>query len=756
MRKTKHSMLLASLLLGGGAISVALSDELATSEDEVYVGESVISASGYEQNLKDAPASVSVVKAQDIKSRPVRDIAEAISNVPGVSIDSSVSKTGGYGISIRGMGSAYTLILSDGKRTNGDSSLFPNGFGDSVTSFMPPLSAIERIEVIRGPASTLYGSDAMGGVVNIITKKNFERWGVSVGANYTAQESKAFGDTMGFNLYTAGPLNEAKNWGLIFRGNFQNRLSARSLKVVPANGNTLKDASRNQIVGLAPMLGYNLGTRILWSDTNTTHSGAPLNSVYFDVDYAQLSYDNKKGLLGDYKGDRAANGYGADMNIYRFNSIVNHKGNYIDDSNATLQKLSVETSLQYNLTANPDRFIPKDAFSNNATSAHGVSKGDSRALIGNDIILDSKAQMLFYFNPIVSLNLTAGARYWYNNFKDNLFAVAGKKALQEQHIGAIFSEGEVMLVDSVFITAGVRGNFNSIFGANASPRAYIAYNAIDKWLTIKGGVSTGYKTPALSNLINGVANLSGQGTTHTYGNPKLKPESSVNYELSIISDNDYFNASLTGFYTDFSDKITTISGAPAGFSCSATGTNGGGGGGGNGGSCSHYINADRAITYGAEVALGIKPIFVGYGDVSFDSAYTFTHSKVTKGKNKGERLTNVPLHNFNASLNYDSEYFGGYLRGEIKAGIYRAGSGRGNDNGAKERAALGEFYKPIYLMHLGFYGVPMKNLRINFAIYNLLGQNFIDYVAYNGSTYANNYNYIREGRRYFLSLQYEF
>ena len=726
--------------------------EQVTEADEVYIGESVISASGYEQDLKDAPASISVIKAQDLKSRPVRDIAEAIANVPGVSIDSGVSKTGGYGISIRGMGSSYTLILNDGKRINGDSALFPNGFGDSVTSFMPPLSAIERIEVIRGPASTLYGSDAMGGVVNIITKKNFEKWGVSFGVEYTAQEQRAFGDTMGFNLYTAGPLNEAKNWGLTLRGRYNKRAAADNLKFYPTSNGTSN--ARNQVVGLAPMEGFNVGGRLNWNSQSATYSGLPINSVYFDADYSQLMYDNSQGLLGNYNGNRASNGYGADMDMYRFNAIVNHKGNYIDDSNAILTSLGTDTSLQYNLMMNPDRFVPTNTFANK-TSANGVTAGDSRELTGQDIILDSKAQMLFVFNDWVGLNLNAGGRYWYNSFKDKLFQAAGKKALQEQHIGAIFTEGELMLIDKVFITAGVRGNFNSIFGANASPRAYIAYNAIDKWLTIKGGISTGYKTPALSNLINGVANLSAQGNSHTYGNPKLKPESSVNYELSIISDNDYFNVSLTGFYTDFKDRISSIGSITknspvgnTGFTCSATR------------GCSYYVNIGKAKTYGAEVALGIKPINIAnHGDISLNTAYTYTFSKITKDSNAsnvGSRLTNVPLHNFNASLNYDSEFVGGYLRGEIKAGIYR-----GNPNTPNTAAAaLGEYYKPIYLMHIGAYIAPTKHFRINFAVYNLLGTDFIDYESYmngnNGSTYANNYNYIREGRRYFMSLQFDF
>ncbi|WP_249820222.1 TonB-dependent receptor plug domain-containing protein, partial [Escherichia coli] len=62
------------------------------------------------------------------------------------------------------------------------SDVTPNGFSAMNTGFMPPLAAIERIEVIRGPMSTLYGSDAMGGVVNIITRKNADKWLSSVNA----------------------------------------------------------------------------------------------------------------------------------------------------------------------------------------------------------------------------------------------------------------------------------------------------------------------------------------------------------------------------------------------------------------------------------------------------------------------------------------------------------------------------------------------------------------------------------------------
>ena len=131
----------------------------------------VVSAAGYEQKIKDAPASITVITAEDFKNKRINSIADALVDVEGVDISPSAGKTGGLNIRIRGMDSEYTLVLVDGRRQNSTGDISPNGFGESNNSFIPPISAIERIEVIRGPASTLYGSDAMGGVVNIITKK---------------------------------------------------------------------------------------------------------------------------------------------------------------------------------------------------------------------------------------------------------------------------------------------------------------------------------------------------------------------------------------------------------------------------------------------------------------------------------------------------------------------------------------------------------------------------------------------------------
>ncbi|WP_268604158.1 TonB-dependent receptor plug domain-containing protein, partial [Escherichia coli] len=112
-------------------------------------------------------------------------------------------------ISLRGMGPKYTLILIDGKRQNSRETRTNSDSSGVEGGWTPPISAIERIEVVRGPMSSLYGSDAMGGVINVITRKTSRtEWKGSLHGDATLQENRDSGDLFQTNAYASGPLVE--------------------------------------------------------------------------------------------------------------------------------------------------------------------------------------------------------------------------------------------------------------------------------------------------------------------------------------------------------------------------------------------------------------------------------------------------------------------------------------------------------------------------------------------------------------------
>nr|WP_240378826.1 TonB-dependent receptor plug domain-containing protein [Alcaligenes sp. HPC1271] len=165
-----------------------------------------------EEAVKQAPG-VSTITAEDIEKRPpANDLSELIRTMPGVNLTGN-SPSGSYGnsrqIDLRGMGPENTLILIDGKPVSSRDSIRMGRDGERNTrgdSNWVPVNAIERIEVLRGPAAARYGSGAAGGVVNIITKAPTDTFSGSVTAYGLIPEDSDYGSTRrtGFNL--SGPI----------------------------------------------------------------------------------------------------------------------------------------------------------------------------------------------------------------------------------------------------------------------------------------------------------------------------------------------------------------------------------------------------------------------------------------------------------------------------------------------------------------------------------------------------------------------
>lgn len=188
--------LLAQMIAAAMPVMAEDTSEVKEKEDQM-----VVTASSIEQNLKDAPASISVITREDLQKKPVQNLKDVLKDVPGVQITNESDNR--QGVSIRGLGSGYTLILVDGKRVNSRNAVFRHN--DFDLSWIPAES-IERIEVVRGPMSSLYGSDALGGVVNIITRKVGTKWHGTLSADTTVQEHRDRGDSGNGNFFASGPL----------------------------------------------------------------------------------------------------------------------------------------------------------------------------------------------------------------------------------------------------------------------------------------------------------------------------------------------------------------------------------------------------------------------------------------------------------------------------------------------------------------------------------------------------------------------
>ncbi len=121
-------------------------------QDPLVLGDTVVSAAGYEQKITDAPASISVVSGEELQKKRYSNLAQALEDVEGIDVRQGTGKTGGLNISIRGLPSDYTLILIDGRRQNTAGNVTPNGFNETSRRCRP--SSASKSSAVRCRPST--------------------------------------------------------------------------------------------------------------------------------------------------------------------------------------------------------------------------------------------------------------------------------------------------------------------------------------------------------------------------------------------------------------------------------------------------------------------------------------------------------------------------------------------------------------------------------------------------------------------------
>ena len=164
-------MLRRSILAAFAAVwsCMVLVSVVSATEADVQLKEVVVTATKTEKSPQDITQSVTVITADEIRRSSATTVAEAVKSATSVDIKEYGPRGATSTIGLRGAGYQEVLVLLDGKRMNSASS---GGF--DLSTLAVPLDSIERIEIVRGSASALYGADAVGGVVNIITKKPTE------------------------------------------------------------------------------------------------------------------------------------------------------------------------------------------------------------------------------------------------------------------------------------------------------------------------------------------------------------------------------------------------------------------------------------------------------------------------------------------------------------------------------------------------------------------------------------------------------
>ncbi|MFY9088916.1 TonB-dependent receptor domain-containing protein [Arcobacter aquimarinus] len=714
----------------------------------------VTTAAGYEQKLVDAPASISVITQEDLQKKPYANLLDAVKDVEGVDIGESTDKSGQGTVSMRGMGSDYTLVLIDGKRQNNNGDIYPNDFGGLQFANIPPISMIERVEVVRGPMSTLYGADAMGGVINIITKKISKEWTGAISHSRTFQTDSSWGNKDTTDVSIMGPLIENK-LGLSLRGSFyDNEKSNPEWAKATFNG---ADASKsNDSFGAN---GKTMDNQNWTFGAGLTFTPNDAHTIKADFDIAKQKYDNTNASVGTvdsyqtiYTNQRV--GYAPIQRMEREQYSLSWEANW-DLGKSTVGIHHIESQ-------NLGRSLPLSAeerlYIKNNKPGWGNLAGAMNDPYFVDLMprpkrtLESKntTYSAKYEVPLNNHFLVVGAEYLDAQMKDGVFGMSEGKSDGKKEYGqySVFAEDSWSIIDPLTLTFGGRYDKHEDFGSHVSPRVYATYTVNDNW-TVKGGVATGYKTPKTSDLQEGITGFGGQGTSPFIGNPDLKPEESLSKEIAVYYEHpNKHNFNVTLFQNDFKDKIestdvTSSAGSKWEDVSSSYGT------------LSQKQNVGKAEILGLEVS---GKYFI-LDNLSFKANWTYMDSEIESNdpSTNGKPLRSSPKHMYNATLDYQATTkFNTYLQysGEVdRFNIRYADSTSGNYKDL--------YYKDYSIWNLGASYKVDKNLTFNGRVNNLFDKDFMEYDAVaqgSGRTpyYYEQYSNISAGRNFWLSANYTF
>lgn len=686
---------------------------------------------------------VSRISKDDIDKRPAaNDISEFVRTMPGVNLTGNTA-TGQRGnkrqIDLRGMGPENTLILIDGKPVNSRQSERISMRGERNTrgdSNWVPVEEIESITVLRGPAATRYGSGAMGGVVNIVTKKVSKEFKgqVNLYANQPQDSKEGATRRIGFNL--SGPIIQ-DTLGFRIYGNL-NKTDADAADINAGHGN-------DSAAGVEGVRNKDIAGRLQWKIS-------PAQTLILDSSYSRqgniyngdTQNSNPRSALVNSLADSKAE----TARLYRSAYSLTHDGawEWGDTKNVISYERTVNSHLPEGLAGGPEgSYTGLDFVQSRLKNLRFSSEANIPFKLGVDNVLTVGAEFTDSKLDDPASNTQGFKDQGKTDAFNGISATRGGKASQRNW--AAYVEDNISLTDKTHLIPAIRFDHNSDSGSNWSPALNFSHQIGENWL-VKGGVARAYKAPNLYQTNpDFILYTRGQGCPlnapnsvrcYYMGNSNLKPETSINKEIGLEFNKNGWQASATYFHNAYRNKIVI------GDQLIATSN--------IGNWLLQWENTPKATISGIEGNLVI-PL---HDTLKWSNNFTYMHKSEDY---QGNPLSLVPKHTINSTLSWTpNERFDANLTfthyGRTKPRSVAVNRLEQNGNPRAGVAALSSEHSQTQVGSYGIWGINAgynwnKRVAVRGGISNLF-----DKKLYRTTAGAQTYN--EHGRAFYGSLKVSF
>ncbi len=467
---------------------------------ETEIKEVIVTATKTKKNLKNVPITVQVITSEDIKKSQSTDFKTFLENeFSGINF---TYNGGSPNINMMGFGGKYVLFLMNGERMAGETF-------DNIDYERIDIDNIERIEIIKGASSSLYGSNAIGGVINIITKDSKSPLDINAGYLYdSSRDHKA-------NL----SIGTKQKWGSLSLASFYKMRTPYIIKDRVPTLEKQTDPFGNEIItekynelnvagfinyGFNPKLTFNLSPKI-------------------DIALTPGFYFSERNG-GDPSSQKVRDHY------YNYN--IGLKTNFKFNEN---QNLSISGAF--------DRY---DKF-----KYYKLLKEDEKVYENQIWRISSQ----YNHNIFNKHSVVAGGEIFYDKLLNSKFKNEKTGNRENAKIYSVFTQQEWAINPALTLVTGARMDYHSFFKQYFTFRLGGMYKFEDI-MTIRAGYSGGFRSPTIKELYFNWFHPWGGGF-QIMGNKNLKPETSDNFNLSVDFNLKKLNLTFITQYSSIKDKINT-------------------------------------------------------------------------------------------------------------------------------------------------------------------------------------------------------